>query len=91
MSLMDTQLLDLPADAVCIQYRNYRGEIAARRVVPRRIWFGATEWHPGSQWILEALDLDKGAPRSFALKDILDFDHTEADVPHGSAAARALG
>lgn len=56
--------------AIAIVYRNYRGETAERRIVPQRLWFGATEWHPEEQWLLDAVDLEKQASRSFALRDI---------------------
>lgn len=61
------------AETVQILYRNYRGETSVRTVKPSRIWFGATDWHPEPQWVLEALDVDKGAERSFAMRDILRF------------------
>lgn len=51
-------------------YRNYRGEIALRRVQPLAIRFGSTEWHPEPQWLLRAFDLDKGEEREFAMRDI---------------------
>jgi predicted DNA-binding transcriptional regulator YafY len=70
------------ARAVCIRYRNYKGETAVRRINPGHIWFGATSWHPEPQWLLEAIDLDKGAERSFAMSDILDFNCSELDVSH---------
>lgn len=70
------------AESVRIRYRNYRGETAIRHIRPQHIWFGSTSWHPQPQWLMEATDLDKGAERSFALADILDFDCSEADVPH---------
>jgi hypothetical protein len=69
---------DLKADGgvLCepieITYRNYRGEVSQRRIVPQRVWFGASEWHPEPQWMLDALDVDKGE-RSFALRDVIDF------------------
>jgi hypothetical protein len=56
--------------AVTVIYTNYRGETALRTIVPRRIWFGSTEWHPQAGWLLEAFDLEKQAERSFAMKDI---------------------
>ena len=58
------------AKAIRILYTNYRGETSLRTIVPDKIWFGTTEWHPGSQWLLDALDLEKGQNRSFAMKDI---------------------
>jgi predicted DNA-binding transcriptional regulator YafY len=55
---------------VRILYTNYRGETALRTVVPERIFFGSTEWHPEPQWLLEALDIEKAQNRTFAMKDI---------------------
>jgi hypothetical protein len=63
-------LPDAHQQSVNILYTNYRGETAVRRIVPIRVEFCETEWHPGKQWILVAQDLEKGAERSFACKDI---------------------
>ncbi|GGW24169.1 hypothetical protein GCM10011452_09550 [Gemmobacter lanyuensis] len=54
---------------VTLTYTNWKGETAQRRIIPRRIWWGSTAWHPEPQWILTALDVDKGEDRDFALKD----------------------
>lgn len=53
-------------------YRNWRGEVAERRVEPRFIWFGATEYHPEPQWLLNAYDLDRPGyqERDFAMRDM---------------------
>ena len=59
--------------AIGIVYKNYRGEVASRRIIPQRLWFGATEWHPDEQWLLDAIDVDRGATRSFALRDIRSY------------------
>lgn len=61
---MDTEKI------VYILYTNYRGETTTRRIIPDKIWFGKTDWHPENQWILDAFDVDKNANRSFSLKDI---------------------
>lgn len=53
-----------------IDYTNYRGERALRRIWPRGISFGTTEYHPEPQWLLLAFDLEKQADRHFAMKDI---------------------
>lgn len=55
---------------VKILYTNYRGETAIREIIPEKIWFGGTDWHPEPQWLLDAFDLEKQANRSFAMKDI---------------------
>lgn len=59
--------------AVGIVYTNYRGETARRKIIPQRLWFGATQWHPDEQWLLDAIDVEKKAPRSFALRDIKSY------------------
>ena len=53
-----------------IVYTHYRGETATRHIVPQRLWFGSTSWHPDPQWLLDAVDVGKDVERSFALKDI---------------------
>ena len=58
------------AAAVVVLYTNYRGETALRTIVPKRLWFGSTEWHRDEGWLLDAFDVEKGAERSFAMKDI---------------------
>ncbi len=59
--------------AVSIRYKNHRGEIAVRVIIPHEIRFASTSWHPESQWLLDAYDLDRQAIRSFALKDIMEW------------------
>ena len=56
-----------------IQYTNWRGENSLRSVIPRKILFGSTEWHPSKQWLLYAHDVDKNDMRSFAIQDIEAF------------------
>lgn len=53
-----------------VVYCNYRNETTVRTIVPHRIWFGSTAWHPEPQWLLDALDLEKNEVRSFAVRDI---------------------
>lgn len=60
--------------AVIIDYTNYRGERSFRTILPQRIYWGSTEWHTRDQWLLEAMDLEKGVPRTFAMKDIHTWD-----------------
>lgn len=68
---MSSQTLEISEQQnVKICYTNYRGETSIREIVPVRIWFGSTEWHPEEGWLLEAFDIEKKANRSFAMKDI---------------------
>lgn len=55
------------------KYKNWEGKTAIRRVKPIEIWYGKTEWHKEEQWLLKAMDLDKGEERDFAVRDILKF------------------
>ncbi|GHC12740.1 hypothetical protein GCM10007291_07560 [Gemmobacter nanjingensis] len=54
-------------EPVALTYTNWRGQTAVRRIVPLRVWFGSTAWHPEPQWLLTAIDMDKGFERDFAL------------------------
>lgn len=57
-------------ESVTFTYRNWRGEVAERRVRIIGIRFGSTEWHPEPQLLLRAFDIDKGEEREFAVADI---------------------
>lgn len=60
---------------VCIDYTNYKGKRRSRRIKPEEfsgrflLRFGTTPFHKEPQWLLEAIDVEKG-PRTFAMKDI---------------------
>ena len=55
------------------KYTNYKSETNNRKVIPYKIWFGSTEFHPEKQWLLHAYDIEKCAERNFALRDIIKF------------------
>lgn len=58
---------------VLIDYTNWRGERAKRRIYPTRLVFEANQWHPKPQWLIEAYDMEKGVKgekRLFALASI---------------------
>ena len=61
---------DTRGHVVRINYRNYKGEERMRTIIPASVWWGATKWHPEEQWLLEAMDIEKGEMRDFALKDL---------------------
>jgi hypothetical protein len=68
------QMVNLPSSReVSILYRNWKGEVAWRRIVPLSISFESSQWHPVPQWIMRALDIDKEAERSFAIADIQNW------------------
>lgn len=53
-----------------IDYTNWRNIRSVRKILPIRIYFAATDFHPEPQWILEAFDPEKKENRAFALKMI---------------------
>jgi predicted DNA-binding transcriptional regulator YafY len=55
---------------IIIDYTNWKGERSSRTIIPIRIYWGSNEWHKIEQWLMEAHDIEKKAPRNFALKDI---------------------
>lgn len=57
-----------PVEFEC-EYRNWRGEVATRRLRAIGLWHGSTKWHPMPGLMLKAVDLDKNAERDFALAD----------------------
>lgn len=61
-------------ETVTIDYTNWRGERGARLIYPLAIRFENNEWHPESQWLLEAVDLEKNEIRTFAMKNIHSWE-----------------
>jgi hypothetical protein len=64
-----------------ILYRNHRNVESWRRIRPGRMEFTSTDWHPEPQWILHALDVDRGAERPFAMRDIIQWDYSPSASP----------
>lgn len=62
----------IPDDAgeVVIDYTNWRCERGERVIRPVRLWWGQTRYHPNSQFLLTALDVERNVLRDFAMADI---------------------
>lgn len=57
--------------AVMIDYTNHRNERRWRRIFPTgRMLFENNEWHPETQWLIEAVDSDTRETRLFAIAGI---------------------
>ena len=56
--------------SVVIDYTNWKGNRATRKVIPDEVYFGESEYHDGRQWLLKAFDLNKREWRTFTMKDI---------------------
>ena len=61
--------------AITVRYKNWRGEIATRKIVPiaGSLRWGSTEWHPEKQWLLKVWDVERNDYREYALCDIIEF------------------
>lgn len=57
--------------SILFGYVNYRGEYSKRRATPISFEFDSSEFHPEPQWLMYAIDHDKGETRRFALKDMV--------------------
>ena len=55
---------------VVIDYTNWRGERRERKIHPLRLVFENNEFHPSTQWLIEAEDLEGGGVKTFALNTI---------------------
>ncbi len=62
---------------VRILYKNWKGEVGYRNIIPISIDYKFSEWHKETQWIMTAFDLDKMAERGFACKDIIEWEVAE--------------
>lgn len=55
---------------VRIDYTNWEGKRAIRRIKPKFIYYGHTKFHLTEQWLLKAYDVDKKDWRRFPLLNI---------------------
>lgn len=53
-----------------VEYKNWKGEVGIRNIIPLEIFYGSTEYHKEEQWLLRVWDLDKKDYRTYAVKDI---------------------
>lgn len=58
-----------------MQYTNYRGVCSKRTIIPYKIEFRSTSYHPEPQWILTAYDFSRDDMRDFALADCQFLSH----------------
>jgi hypothetical protein len=56
--------------AVTIDYTNWRGVRSERRIKPLSVVWGSNAFHKTEQWLLNAMDVDLQALRTFAVRDI---------------------
>lgn len=63
-----------PNNFVRFKYKNHRGETRIRSAIVIYFQLGVTPYHGEEpQFFLHAFDIEKNAPRSFAVKDISEL------------------
>lgn len=65
-----------PDPVMKFMYLNHRGVLSLRQVIRPQFFFGVTEYYPEEQWYVLALDLDRKAARTFAVKNIKSYEGT---------------
>lgn len=65
------------SSVICFTYKNYKGITAIRNAIPKSLEYKSTKYHPKTQWILTAFDINKEEMRDFALEDC-DFAATRS-------------
>ena len=67
-----------------MQYRNHRGEVAVREVVPGALYWSLTAYYPTERWLMRAWDMEKGATRDYDMGEVtaLDMRHCHCDGPN---------
>lgn len=80
--LVDSSIRPAEGKVLYLDYTNWRGERAWRRVVPldRAPVFVTTPHHKEPVWTLRVYDLDRRAERSYVLKNI---HHIRTNLPEG--------
>lgn len=52
-------------------YKNWKGEVSRRKVVPIQMFYGKTPHHSEPEWLVRSWDLDKNEYRTFAFSGML--------------------
>lgn len=64
-------------------YVNHEGKLSTRTVRFEGMDYGENEWYSGRQWFMRCYDLERKAPRSFALNRIHGDDVIVVKLPLG--------
>lgn len=67
---MKTQPVEIP---IKVKYKNWKGEIGIRTIIPLSVQYNHTEYHTKNQWLMEVWDVEKDALRTYAMMDIIEF------------------
>jgi hypothetical protein len=64
----------VPGQILKFRYKNWQGIVADRTARFESLIYSSNEWHRTPQWLVKAVDLDKGEVRLFALQDMAPLE-----------------
>lgn len=56
-----------------VRYKNWKGEIGIRQIIPLEIFYGNSEYHTEEQWLMRVWDIDRKDYRVYAARDIIEW------------------
>ena len=62
-----------PSKSIKVKYKNWKGEIGIRTIIPLKIHYGSSDFHLQNQWLMDIWDCEKDAQRTYAMMDIIEF------------------
>jgi predicted DNA-binding transcriptional regulator YafY len=71
---------DRGENPVTFRYTNWQGETSDRRVIPRKLRFGTSQWHKTPGWLLLAFDFDRMAFREFRMDKMWNWREPEREA-----------
>jgi len=71
--LVGGDLTKVEGTHVRFTYKNWKGEVSERHVVPGTLGFGTSVHYSEEQWLLLAFDVDEKTTCTFAMKDISNW------------------
>ena len=72
LTVKDIQSL-MQQSSIKFIYKNFKGVVAERHVIPKVIFYGGSDYHSGQgdKLFLSAYDLEKETTRHFLIEDII--------------------
>lgn len=56
--------------AIKVMYKNWKGAVRERWIIPDHIYWGSTQYRPKPQWLMRAYDFEDGIMKDFSLADM---------------------
>lgn len=67
-------------DVISFKYKNWKGETSIRNVIFKGLSYGNNKYHIDDQFLMNGFDLEKLADRTYAVKDISEFNYLNTNI-----------